>query len=72
MKIDWSVLAEKSSFELLGLSFSCKLDRVPYIIAIAKTASMKIGVLIPSLKSLSPEVALYLYKSAIWSCLEYC
>ena len=60
MKIDWSVLAEKSSFELLGQSFSCKLDRVPCIISIAKTASMKIGVLILSLKCLSPEVALYL------------
>ena len=28
--------------------------------------------LICSIKSLSPEVALYLYKSTIWQCMEYC
>ena len=39
---------------------------------IAKTASKKIGALIHSMKFLSPEVALYLYKSTIWPCMEYC
>ena len=43
-----------------------------YIISIAKTASQKIGALIRSMKLLSPEVALYLYKSTIRSCMEYC
>ena len=43
-----------------------------YIISIAKTASKKIGVLIRSMKFLSPEIALYLYKSTICPCMEYC
>ena len=42
-----------------------------YIISIAETASKKIGALIRSVKFLSPEVALHLYKSTIWSCMEY-
>ena len=50
---------------MLGLTFSSKLDWGSYIISIAKTASKKIGTLICSMKFLSPEVALYLYKSTI-------
>ena len=71
MKMDGSVLEEKSSFKMLGLTFSSKLDWGSYIISIAKTASKKIGALIHSMKFLSPEVALYLYKSIIRSCMEY-
>ena len=67
-----SVLEENSSFKMLGLTFSSKLDWGSYIISIAKTASKKIGALIRSMKFLSPEVALYLYKSTIRSCMEYC
>ena len=37
----------------------------------AKTASKKIGALIRSMKFLSPEVALYLYKSTIRPRMEY-
>ena len=37
----------------------------------AKTASKKIRALIRSMKFLSPEVALYLYKSTIRPCMEY-
>ena len=48
------------------------LDWDFYIISIAKTASKKIGALIRSMKFLSPEVALYLYKSTIRPCMEYC
>ena len=48
--MDGSVLEKKSYFKILELS---------------KTASKKIGVLIRSLKFLSPEVALYLYKFTI-------
>ena len=44
----------------------------PCIICIAKTVSKKIGALIRSMKFLSPEVALYLYKSAIRPNMEYC
>ena len=60
MKIDGSVPEEKSSFKMLGLTFSFKLDWVSYIVSIAKTASNKIGALIRSMKFLSPEFALYL------------
>ena len=38
----------------------------------AKTASKKIGALIRSMKFLSPEVGLYLYKSTMQLCMEYC
>ena len=40
--------------------------------SIVKTASKKIGALIHSMMFLSPEVALYLYKSTILPCMEYC
>ena len=72
MKIDGSVYEGKSSFKMFGLSFSSKLDWGCYIISIAKTASKKIGALIRSIKFLSPEVALYLSKSTIQPCMEYC
>ena len=72
VKMNGSVLEEKSSFKMLGLTFSSKLDWGSYIISIAKTASKKIGALICSMKFLSPELALYLYKSTIRSCMEYC
>ena len=39
VEIDGSVLEEKSSCRILGLSFSSKLDCGSYIISIAKTAS---------------------------------
>ena len=58
--MDGSVLEEKLSFKMLGLTFSSKLDWGSYIIFIAKTASRKIRDLIHSMKFLSPEVALHL------------
>ena len=60
VKMGGSILEEKSSLKMLGLTFSSKLDWCSYIISIAKTASKKIGALIRSMKFLSPEVALYL------------
>ena len=57
---------------MLGLTFSSNLDRGSYIISIAKTASKKIGTLISSMKFLSPEVALYLYKSTMECCRHGC
>ena len=71
-KIDGSVLEEKAAFKILGLTLSSKLDWVSYVISIVKTASKKIGALIRSIKFLSPEVALYLYKFTIHLCMEYC
>ena len=72
VKMDGSVLEEKTSFKMLGLTFSSKLDWDSYIVSIAKTASEKIVALIRFMKFLSPEVALYLYKFTIWLCMEYC
>ena len=72
VKMGGSTLEEKSSFKMLGMTFSSKLGWGSYIISIAKTASKKIGALIRSMKFLSHEVALYLYKSTIHPCVEYC
>ena len=69
--MDGSVLEEKPSFKVLGLIFSSKLDWGSYIISIAKTATKKIT-LICSMKFLSPQVTLYLCKSTIRPCMEYC
>ena len=71
VKMDGSV-EDKTSFKMMGLTFSSKLDWGSYTVSIAKIASKKIGALILSMKFLSPEVALYLYKSTIWPCMEYC
>ena len=72
VKMNRSVLAKKSFFKMLQLTFSSKLDWVSYIISITKTTSKKSGALIRSMKFLSPEVALYLYKSTIRPCMKYC
>ena len=66
VKMDGSVLEENSSFKILALTFSSKLDWGFYIITIAKTVLKKIGTLICSMKLFSLEVALYLD----W--MEYC
>ena len=57
---------------MLGFTFSSKLDLGSYLISIAKTTSKKIGALIRSMYFVSPKVALYLYKSTIQPCMEYC
>ena len=57
---------------MLGLTFLSNLDWGSYIISIAKTTVNKIGAFICSMKFLSPEVALYLFKSTMCSCMEYC
>ena len=54
VKMDECVLEEKSSFKMLRLTFSSKLDLVSYIISIAKIASKKIGILVNSMKFLCP------------------
>ena len=67
MKMDGAVFEEKS-FKILGLTFFSKLDWGSYIISVARTASKKFGALICSVKCLSSEAALYLYKSIIRPC----
>ena len=69
VKMDGSVLDEKSSFKMLELTFSSKLDWGSYIISIAKTASKRIVPLIRSMELLSPEVALYFCISVVTSVL---
>ena len=60
IKMDGTVLEEKSPFNMLGLSFSSKLNRGSYILSITKSTSKKIGALICPVKFFSPEIALYL------------
>ena len=69
VKMDGSVLVEKSSFKMLELTFSSKLDWSSYIIFIAKIDSKKSVALIRSMKIVSPEIALYPYKSTIHPCI---
>ena len=57
---------------VIGLPFCSKLGWGSCIISIAETVSKKIGALIRSMKFLSPEVALYLYKSITRPCMECC
>ena len=52
VKMDVTVLEEKSSFKMLGLTFSSTLDSGSYIISIAKTVSKNIGALIRFMKFL--------------------
>ena len=66
VKMDWFVLEWKLYFKML------KLSLFSYNSFIAKTASNKIGAMICSMKFLSSEVALYLSKFTLWSCMENC
>ena len=72
VKMDVFVLQEKSLFKMLVLTLSSKSDQDSCIISIAKSVSQKIGTLIRSMKFPSPEVAIYLSKSTICLCVEYC
>ena len=63
---------QKSSFKTLRFSVSSKLDCSSCIISIGKTVFKKIGALICSMKFLSPDIALYLYKSTILPCMKHC
>ena len=65
-------LHEETSFRLLGLTFTPTMDWKPYIQSIAKAASRKVGSLFRAQRFLSPESILYLYKSTIRPCMEYC
>ena len=72
MKMDGSVLEEKSSFKKLGLTFSSEFGWGSYIISITKSACKEIGALVRSMKFPSPKFALYHNKSTICPCMEYC
>ena len=70
--MDHKPLPESQSFRLLGLPFCSSLGWSQYIENIAKAASKKIGSLHRAKNFLTPESILYLYKSTIRPCLEYC
>ena len=72
VKMDGSILEQKSSLRCWILSISSVLDLGSYNVYINETASVKIKALIRSTKFLSPEVALFLYKSTIQPYMEYC
>ena len=57
-KMDGSVREKKKIFKMLRVDILFQIGSGLLIIFIAKTASMKIGALIRSIKFLSPEVAL--------------
>ena len=58
VNMDGSSVEEKSSFKILGLSFTSKLDQSSYIIFVAKMFSKRIGALVRFAKFLSPDAAL--------------
>ena len=72
VKMSSTELHEETSFRLLGLTFTPTMDWKPYIQSIAKAASRKVGSLFRAQRFLSPESILYLYKSTIRPCMEYC
>ena len=65
-------LPEETSFHLLGLTFTRPMDWKPYLQSIANVASRKVGSLYRAHRFLTPESILYLYKSTIRPCMEYC
>ena len=69
VKIDGSVLGQKSSFKMLGLSVYSKLGWGSYIIFIAETVVMTVGAFCGSTRFFSAEAALYNYKCTIGSCM---
>ena len=69
--VDWPVVNEKPSFIMLALSLSFKLDWGSKIVSIPQSVPKKIIALIHSVKFVSFEVTLYLYKSSNWPCTEY-
>ena len=68
--VDFS--AGKSQLVSSDQSNNCgaNMDRGSYIVSISQTASKKICALIGSIEFISHEVALYLCKSIIRSCME--
>ena len=61
----------KSSFNILWLFLSFKLDWSSYTVSITKLASKKIGTLICSMKFLSSKITPYLYTYTRWPCTDY-
>ena len=58
--------------KLLGLKFTPDLKWNEYIDSVAKGAARMVGTLYRSMRLLTPESLLYLYKSQIRPIMEYC
>lgn len=71
-KLNGCNLQRRSSFKILGLSFSFKLIWCSNSVSIAKSDYKKIGALICSIHSFSSKFTLYLYQSIIHPSIEYC
>ncbi|XP_065675474.1 uncharacterized protein LOC136091694 [Hydra vulgaris] len=66
------VLDESSILHLLGLTLTSNLSWKPYIKSVAKLASAKVASLYQARHFLTSDSILYLYKSQIRPCMEYC
>ena len=67
-----SVIEPLNSINVLGLQVTSNLSWKPHILAIAKSASKKLGILFRFKKYFTSPQLLQLYKSLIRPCLEYC
>ena len=72
MEMNGIELPEETSFRLFGLTFTRSMNWKPYIQSIVNVASRKVGSLYRAQHFLTPESILYMYKSTIRSCMDYC
>ena len=73
VKMYGSVLKEKSTFKVLALAFSSKLDWSSYFVSIAKNECLQESWSLDSFYEVSfCESALYFYKSISQPCMKYC
>ncbi|XP_065668128.1 uncharacterized protein LOC136088359 [Hydra vulgaris] len=66
------VLDESSTLHHLGLTLTSNLSWKPYIKSVAKLTSAKIASPYRARHILTSDSILYLYKSQIQPCMEYC
>ncbi|XP_065639570.1 uncharacterized protein LOC136072315 [Hydra vulgaris] len=67
-----NVLDESPTLHLLGLTVTSDLSWKPYIKPVAKLASAKVASLYRARHILTLDSILYLYKSQIRPCMDYC
>ena len=67
-----SILQEKDSVSLLGLTVSSDLSWKPYLQKVSKKAAQRIGSLYRASRYLSPESILYLFNATIRPLMENC
>ena len=71
LQMSGSILQEKNSISLLGLTVSSDLSWKSYLQKVSKKAAQRIGSLYWASRYLPPESILYLYKAAIRPLMEY-